>query len=361
MILFTYLGRLICLYAGLIGGVFFAIALLDSFAGLVGEEVTRGGAPFGWPLKLAFSAAWALPDTLDFSVIILMLATVISLTMLGRRAELHILRGAGRSSMAILALCAGAAVLMSLLIALLIRPLSFEAAQWADARYDPERFAAEQQQSQSRVAWFTADAGQTQGRISGFNPESQKGQALHISRFVDGALIDAFRYGRDIELANGVLSATVFFADRPPEPLRLPLDGPVQIVPFANPAFDLPLPHLLGWVDEPERFTLSARHTRYLTQSALAEPVLTAALVFIAGSLCVGIGTRQPLGRLIFATLALVVLAYSLFIITRAFGINGRLTPSLAAWGGPALLCFSALGLIAWQDLTWLLGRQRSR
>ena len=126
MTLFLYQARALFLYSGLIFGLLFSIAWLDDFAKVAAQAQTLAGEPLGLLMKLAISGAWALPSTLDFSVIVFMLAALISLTLMGRRAELHILRGAGQSGGTLLMRAAFAAVLLSLGVSLIARPLGYD-------------------------------------------------------------------------------------------------------------------------------------------------------------------------------------------------------------------------------------------
>ncbi len=338
------------------------IAFLDRITGLAGDSTKAHIAALSSQEKILIALGRSSPDLLDFLPVIFMLASVATLTTLGRRAELHVIRGAGESATSILSKLAFVTVLATLAITLVVRPLAYEALQWTDQKLSPKARAASRLDGNTQVAWFSANAGQHQGRLDGFNLITREADALYLLDTLATDLSRAYLVAHQVQLtpsqssSGPILTATIAGAT---EPLELHLDHPPKVMLPKSPNFDLPLIYLLGWIDTPDRAALTPRHLSYLIQRAVAEPILSAVLVILAGFLCVEVGTRQSMGRLIASTLGFVVLIYSLYVVAHAFGINGKSPPILAAWGTPAALACLSLLLIAGRDLIWHLALGR--
>ena len=353
MTLARYFANALLRYALIIFALFLMLTWLGELASLLPEETALDGSPLNLGMKLLLSLAWVLPETLDLMVFIFMLAAVIVLTILGRRAELHVLRGAGLSAFRILITLAGVTAVMMILLELGPRPLAHEIKRLADGHYDPQGLADQNTSQRQQVAWISAENGTFTGRLTGYDAEMQTAQAGRLQT-ASTDIRDSYIYLQNISLADNRLSASGLSLGSTPIELDLALDAPVEVLSALNVAEDIPLLYLFGWLSTPEVESYGARHLSYLQHRSMAQPFLAAALVMVAGTFCVGIGTRQPLGRLFFITLGLVVLTYSIFAVTEAFGIVGKLEPLLAAWGTFLLIGCLAGFILAVQALIWL-------
>ena len=358
MVLAGYLARSFGRLSLIISSPFFLITWLNHFSTLSAKKL-NASTDLSLLSKLTISLGLALPEIFDFLVIILMLASVGVLILMGRRAELHIIRGAGQSAAQILRPLAILAALFTLFATFTLKPLSHEYRLWAQAQLNPEIKPLNQDTPAAQAAWFSAENGAYHGRIESYNPETGRADFGVLSHMGATDLKETFSPLRDIRFSDGHLYARQFDLAGNETALNLPLDEAPKLVPHKWPVTHLSLLHMLGWLPDQDRWSLNPRQRSFLIQNALAEPLLAAALVLLASILCVQVGTRQSIGRLGFNILVIVVLTYSMLTVTRAFGINGKLDPALAAWGLPALLFALSLVLFAWQDLIWLFSKFR--
>ena len=347
-----FANKLLC-HVLIIFALFVALIWLGELAQLLPMETDLDGRPLYIELKLLLSLAWVLPQALDLMVFIFMIAAVIVLTLLGRRAELHVLRGAGLSPTGILLILAGITNVMMIALELGPRTLAYEIKRLADARYDPQGLAQKNRAQRQKVAWVSAENGDFVVRLTGYDPETQSAEEGRLQT-PHPDLAQSYVYLRDIDITEGRLTAQGQNLDGSSREVGLLLDASPQLVSAPNTAENIPLLHLLGWLKAPEVENYGTRHRSYLVQRAVAHPFLAAALVMVAGTFCVGVGTRQPLGQIFFATLGLVVLTYSIFVVTEAFGLIGKLSPLLAAWGTFLLISCLAMFILALQALRWL-------
>lgn len=357
MILARYAGRILVRFAVLIALLLYLISFLDEISRLAPKQVNTLGDPLGTLDKLLIALSIASHNSLDFMPIIFMLSGIFTLVTLGRRAELHIMRGAGLSGGRILIPLGLIAALAMTSVMLVLRPLAFEASQWAEHRKNPTRSVQGTSPDSNAIAWISAEDGGIHGRLEGFDPVLGRAKRAKLVDSTTPDLEPSFLIGHDVRISETALEGTFTFGQDGTKQVRLPLSTAPSVLSFTRPNFSLPLPYLLGWIDDPDRWSLSERQTTYLIMRALAEPFLTAALVLLAGTLCVEIETRQPLARLIFGALGLVVMTYSVHVIANAFGLNGKLHPLLAAWGMPLMLYLFGLSLLAYRDLSWHLSR----
>lgn len=353
MTLARYFASALLRYALIIFLLFVMLIWLGELAELFPRETALNGSSLNIWLKLSISLAWALPQALNLMVFIFMIAAVIVLTILGHRAELHVLRGAGLSPQSILLILAAVTATMMVAIELGPRPLAHEVKQLADARFDPLGLTQQNRAQHQQVAWTSAKDGDLVLRLTGYDPTAQTADEGRLQS-ANADLIQGFTYLSQVSLDQGLLVAMARNLDGSESEITLTLDASPQILPAKNTADEAPLLHLLGWLETPEVETYGSRNRSYLIQSALAQPLLAAALVMVAGTFCVGIGTRQSIGQLFFVTLGLVVLTYSIFAVTEAFGLVGKLPPVLAAWGTFLLISCLAGFILSLQALAWL-------
>ena len=360
MILAAYMGRVLIRFVALITLLIYLISFLDIISGLALRETNDAGIPLTGLRKLLITFGQASLQSLDFMPIIFMIAAILTLVTLGRRAELHIIRGTGVYSGRILATLAVLSAGFMILITLILRPLAYEASLWADRQLSLKSSEAYVQPGPTYVAWFSANNGDVLGRLEGYNPETKRAAKLHISNRQSPDLAEAFVLAYDV----GIDQQRLTFANQngadDAESIEVQLDTPPRILPQNRVNFDLPLIHLFGWKPNEDRWSLNGRQMSYLVQRALAEPILTAAMVLLAGTLCVEIGTRQPLTRLIFSALGYLIATYSFYVVADAFGLNGKLSPFLAAWGIPLALLFFGLAQLALRDVSWHFAIRKS-
>ena len=350
MILFLYLGRILMRNFFLVALLLWLISWLEKLSLIAGMTTNSIGTALPWLDKSLIAAVRATNDSLDFLPIMFMIAAVWSLTLIGRRAELHIIRGVGLSATRILLNLAVVTAMVTVIFTLIIRPLAYEAKVWADSVLTPQNLSAESNTYGRYSAWISSEDAGFIGRLSGYDPSQGIARDLFLSQNYRPGLEPIFLFATNVEITDLELSAVNINTS---STIALVLDEAPNILANLKPNQRLPLPHLLGWIDHDERWALNPRQKSYLVQRSLAEPVLAAVLVMIAGFLCVEVGTRQPIGMLIGSTLGIVVLVYSLYVIAHAFGLNGKSPPIVAAWALPAGLFTLSLGLISMRDLAW--------
>lgn len=361
MRLWLYFAQNLLRFTALIYGLFILIFWLSGFSSLIPLAVNPDGEPLGLLLKMSMALGRALPNVLELNLVILMLATVIALTLMGRRAELHIVRGAGQSGLKILLGCALVGALLTSLLILMVTPLTAGYEAWANKWLRPQIARDLSTQQENRVAWFTAEDGAVQGRLSGFNPDQNTAtQGLIVIARAE-TLPKTFLQVTDIRVNSTELSGTFTDLEGLSSLDVLQLDAPIRLLPLNTKRRDKSIFHLMGWIGNVADISLTPRQISFFLQIQLAQPLLAAALILISGTLCVGIGTRQSIGILAFGTLTIVVLAYSLAVVTEAFGVNGKLHPAVAAWGPPIMLFALGLAILNWQELSWILGKTRPK
>ena len=361
MTLLFYYGRTLIKYAFLICLPFLIMPWLNFFSALDVRSTNTLGEPLGFVDKLAISLGQASPLGLDFLIVAFMLAAIVVLFMMGRRAEIHIVRGAGQSNTQILFRFSLISALIIFISLFTLEPLAHEFSNWANQKLDPLKKEQSARLQEGRIAWFFAENGSIQGRLTGFDPTTGVALSGLITDFGTRELPDSFRYLSQIEVSELTLTGVQEDLSGSSTPVRLNLDANLTLVPIQAPNINLPLPHLLGWIEDPDLWTLNPRQKSYAIHSNLAKPLITAALVLIAGSLSVGMGTRQPISRLIFSSLAVTAFAYSLFLVTNAFGVNGKLPAMLGAWGLALFFLFAGSFMLSWQELSWSFGRNMRR
>ena len=348
MIFFSYLARNFIRASLLVLSLLLLITFLDHISRLTADGL--GLAP---PLLITHALVRALFAITDFMPIIFMLAGILALTTLSQRAELQIIRNVGISGGQILAQLSLIALLASLVVTFALRPLSFEAQAWSLLALNaPSQDSSTQG---GHRAWFSANDGKIQGRLSDYNTIEGTAAQLIFSDQNNQDLGQTFAQARNVRVLGNVLRGQGQTLDGATLSLNLKLDSPPKILPPTSLNLDLPLAHLIGWVNNDERILLPQRQRTYLIQRALAEPLLAAALVFIAGAVCMDVSTRQSIGRLVFSTLGFVVLSYCVYVIAHAFGINGKLRPAVAAWGLPLALMCLGLALLGVREWVWHL------
>ncbi len=365
MILLRYIGGKLIRNAALLALLLWLIQFSDRISSLAGDSTKAHIAALSSLEKVLIALGRSSPEVLDFIPIIFMLASVATLTTLGRHAELHVIRGAGQSAASILLKLAFATVLASLVVTLAARPLAYEALKWTDKKLSANPSSTSGTEGNTQTVWFSASQGRHQGRLDGFNLSTNQADVLYLLDTTAKDISKSYLIAHQIQLTPSDSSRGPTLTAAMVEsagPLKLYLDHPPKVMLPQNPNYELPLAYLLGWIDDPDRTVLTPRHLSYLIQRAIAEPILSAVLVILAGLLCVELGTRQSVGRLIATTLCFVVSVYSLYVIANAFGINGKSPPSVAAWGPPAVLACFGLTLMTARDLSWhvTVGRRKA-
>ena len=160
-----------------------------------------------------------------------MVAAVVSMTILGRRAELHIIRGAGQSPLAVLrAYMLGALVLGGFLV-LIIAPLTLNFEGWSRQIKNPSVNPALERFAGPYTAWISLDQGTAQARLENYQAdtgEAAMGQLVYTQdagangpNLPSNISSDAFQGLGFFFLENIVVRERQLAAD-----LRSPLDTP---------------------------------------------------------------------------------------------------------------------------------------
>ena len=347
-------------------GFLFVLAWLPNVLDALSLDLNAQGAILSLWDKIGISFSYSLAQTLDLVSIAMMIASLLSLTLLGRNAELHIVRGAGLRPLHLLAIYASCAAVLTALIHLLVTPIALELSKWSDGRLDEDTKQSTTLYPEQRIAWAVLDNGEFQIRLEAYDATNGTAHAGLLMAgepsAVEGDPINVFAV-EDVRIDGMTLTATRINQERGTELVSFSLDHQPQSIAASQSAYVRSLPHMLGWVGKASALSvgLSDRQFVLALNLELAAPFASAALVLLAGTMCVNVGTRQALGSLIFGALTLVVIAYCLVVVSQAFGSNGKLCPLVAAWGPPSVLASSALAILFWQELSWIFGAFRRK
>ena len=375
MILNAYFIRHLLSISALVIGFLLLLAWMPRALDMLALSQNTLGEPLTIEQRLLIAFSQSVLSTLELSSIAFMIATLISLTLLGRRAELHIVRGAGHGPLSILSTYAVAAAFFTLIFTFILAPASLEFSSWGKRQLDPQTDPRDSYFAGPYTVWLSLDGGMAQARLQGYDSQTQSAKTGHLVFYSNseqqtenganshetGLELNelGFYFLDKIRLTQKTLTTEIRSLDGQVRVQRFTLDRPPQTLERSNAAIVRSLPHLFGWIGPGVDPGLSERKRSFALHRELSSPFVSAALALLAGTLCVSIGTRQSLSLLIFGALALVVATYCLVVVSEAFGENGKLNPILAAWG-PALMLFGlGLATLMGQELFWVLGKSR--